>query len=290
MSSCAPWDVQCWIDQAAATIGAIAGGAAAQADADAQAAANAIANLIGQTAAAAQPIEQIGAQIAGALPGSAGTSPIVIHQSADYHSLISGAFADGWQVVRMRTIHPDISGALAAGHLTLEAVEWKDLAFLGLGNLDLAASNFEQYIAQQGSQLYAWAVMEHTDFDALGVEIKAYRLLLLHSQIQIGAGAIIAILVAAFLAVIIWQYVTTGSSPVLDELQKVWSDLISATVKPIATAGLSVWVIGIGLAGAAALAFGVAGKKLGVAAPPAPKAPSVKGEVKTKVGGFGIST
>lgn len=289
--SCAWYDVPCLIQQAAATIGSVAGGAAAAADAATQAAINDLAaNIQDALIGGGSALEQLGNTIASELTQTGGTPPLVIKQSADDHVLITQAFADGWSIVTSKTLHPDVGAALAAGHLQLDAIEWKDLAFLGLGNVDLAASQFERYIAAQGSQLYAWAVMQHVDFDEVGVEIKAYRLLLLHSQIQIGAGAIIAIVVAAFLAVVIWQYVTTGSSPVLDELSKVWHDLVTSTVNPIATAATEWYVIAAGAAGVIALAFGLAGKRLGVAPPPPPKPPSFEGEVKTKLGRFGART
>lgn len=220
-----------------------------------------------------------------------GSAPIVFRQSMTTQQLIDQAMADGWQVVKARTLIPDVGAALAGGHLVIDAIEWRDVAFLGFGNADLAASQFQTYIEQAGSHLYAWAVMQHDDFNLLGFSVRSYRLLLLHSQIQIGAGAIIAIVVAAFAALVIYQYYTQGSSPALDELTKIWHDLVSATVNPVAEAAISWWVVGALAAAGIALASGAAAKRLDVKAPPVPKPPSVgiAAEARSKAGKIGVS-
>lgn len=220
-----------------------------------------------------------------------GSAPVVFRQSKTAQELISQAMAGGWKVVKARTLIPDVGPALAGGHLTIDAIEWRDVAFLGFGNADLAASQFQTYIEQAGSHLYAWAVMQHDDFDALGFTVRSYRLLLLHSQIQIGAGVIIAIVVAAFAALVIYQYYTQGSSPALDELTKVWRDLVSATVNPVAQAAISWWVVGAVAAAGIALASGAVARRLDVKAPPAPKPPSIgiEAEARSKAGKIGVS-
>lgn len=286
-SSCAWWDIGCLLGELGAALQSLGNGIAGALNAGES-------QLLGDVQNALIHGEQdwnvISSQVTAAVTQAGGSPPVVIQQSSTVDGLISGALADGWSLAMSRTLIADVTAALDAGHLQLDAVEWKDLSFLGLGNVNLATSQFQSYIEQQGSQLYAWAVMEHDDFDAAGVQIKAYRLLLLHSQIQIGVGAIVAIMVAAFLALVVWQYVTKGESPILDELQKIWADLVSSTINPIAAAATEWYVVAIGVAGVAALAFGLAGKRLGVAPPPPPRPPSFEGEIKSKIGRFGVKT
>jgi len=192
---------------------------------------------------------------------------------------------DGWQLVRrqiVRQIPGDAQGNPIV-HLQIDGFEWVDVTAFGIGNVDEAVAKERDYIQAAGSDLYAYAVMKRVDVNLLGVEIVSYRLILCHSQVQL-VGAAIVIMAAAFAAIIFWQYITTGQAPALHDLEGLWGSAVTSVGSAVGVAGGAItnaywgWVIGLG---AAAIAFSVISKDLGVKSPPPPRGPSGRIGVKT---------
>lgn len=212
----------------------------------------------------------------------------VIRSTATPAFLLAQWPADGWHELR-REIPRQIPGDAAGNpivHLQVDAFEWVDVTFAGIGNVDDAVSRMRAYIQGAGSDLYAWALMTRTDVNFLGVRIVRYRLVLVHSQVQL-VGVAVVILAAAFAAIIFWQYVTTGQAPALHDLQTTFGAAVTSIGSAAGQVGGAVtnaywgWVIGLG---AAAIAFSVISKDLGVKSPPPPRGPSVN--VGAKAGGL----
>lgn len=215
-----------------------------------------------------------------------------IRQTATPGYLLTGWQAEGWAVVRQQVIRqiPGDQNGVPTVHLQLDAFEWLDVAAFGLGGTDDAISRLQGYIRAGGSELYSYAMLSRTDFDALGVTVKRYRLVLCHSQVQL-LGAAVVILAAAFAALIFWQYVTTGQSPALHDLQTLWGSAVTSTGQAIGSAGGEIgsaisgtYINAVLALGAVAVLYSVIAKQAGVKAPPAPRAPS--GSVGIKAGGL----
>jgi hypothetical protein len=211
-----------------------------------------------------------------------------IRQNATPEFLLTQWKADGWATVRkviVRQIPGDAQGNPTV-HLQVDGFEWVDLTFLGVGNVDDAVSRLRAYIQAAGSDLYAYHLLTRTDINVLGVKLVRYRLVLVHSQVQL-VGAAIVILAAAFAAIIFWQYVTVGHSVALTDLQNTFGSAVTSVGAAVGTAGGAItnaywgWVIGLG---AAAIGFSLISKDLGVKAPPPPRGPSVN--VGAKAGGL----
>lgn len=192
--------------------------------------------------------------------------------------------AEGWTQISskiLRAIPGDAQGN-PIPHVQFDAFEWEDISAFGIGNADSAVSQMQGYIRQAGSELWAWSMYKRTEFDALGVKAVRYRLLLSHSQVQL-VGAAIVILAVAFSAIIFWQYVTTGQSPALKDLQNLWGSAVTSVGQAggeiVSSATNTVWAWLIGLGGAA-IAFSVIAKDLGVKPPRAPA-----GSVGVRAGG-----
>lgn len=172
--------------------------------------------------------------------------------------------------------------------IQLEGYEWFDVSGLGLGGTQNgiagAVQRFRTQVQSLGSDLYATAVIKKTEFNfnVLGVQlgrVDRYRLILCHSQAQVF-GWFLVILGIALSTVILYQYLTTGQSPLLSQLASFWSTLVKSAVAPIgpAISGtlIPVFLIGGGLL----LAYAVAAKELGVAAQPT-RPPHARVGVKT---------
>lgn len=196
--------------------------------------------------------------------------------------------ADGWTVIRQAIVRqiPGDAAGVPRVHLQLDGFEWVDVAAFGIGNVDEAIAKERAYIQAAGSDLYAYAVMKRVDVNLLGVEIVSYRIVLAHSQVQL-VGAAVVIMAAAFAAIIFWQYITTGQAPALHDLQNLWGSAVTSVAQGVGTAGGAItnaywgWVVGLG---AAAIAFSVISKDLGVKSPPPPRGPS--GRIGVRTGGL----
>lgn len=188
--------------------------------------------------------------------------------------LLSQWAGQGWSVARQQTLRAIPVGSSSGRYLTdhppsLDAFEWKDITLFGIGNTDAVVSQLDQEIANRGSTLYGYTLFKKVDVDLLGIRVVSYRLLLVHTQVQLAAWAVV-ILASAFAAVIFLQYLTTGQSPAVADLQRLWAGII----RPVAegagsiinqgTQGIgTVYLLGIAAAGAIAIAFAQAGKATG---------------------------
>lgn len=211
---------------------------------------------------------------------------VAIQQTADAHWLLTQYPAAGWTVDRVVVLKPaplNADGSLSS-HVTLEAFEWTDVALVGLGNLGNAVSQLQAKIQSAGSDLYAYAVLEEPRFDALGVKVTSYRLLLLHSQVQLAAWAVV-ILAGAFAAVIFLQYLTTGQSPAVKDLQNLWGSGVTALGQAAGQVGggiASAYIWATVASGAILIVIARVAKGAGVKSPPTSRGPS--GSVSVKAG------
>lgn len=216
---------------------------------------------------------------------------IAIREAATYDQLLIQWQAQGWSQIRNSVLN-QVPVGISSGHILihtqLDAFEWTDVSAFGIGLTGDAVSQMAAYIKQAGSQLHAYALFSHVDFDLLGIKRMSYRLLLYHSQVQLGVAAL-AILAAAFAAAIFLQYIATGEPPV-QSIQQLWAGI----VKPVqdgasgvisgATGSIStVYILGIAVAGAIAIAFGQAGKATGTKISPPKGGPG--GSVGVRAGG-----
>lgn len=206
-----------------------------------------------------------------------GIVAVAIRQTVDPSTLLSGWVADGWNLTSRKIITPipgDSSGRPTIP-LQIDAFEWLDVSFFGIGNADAAVGQMRSLIQKGGSDLYAWAIFQRTDLDAFGIRIKRYRLVLCHSIVQLLEAAV-AILAIAFAAVIFYQYVTTGKSPAVQDLQGLWSGVVTSTGQAIGQAGAGVvtpYVWATFAAGGMAALIAVASKASGthIKTPSGPK-------------------
>jgi hypothetical protein len=191
----------------------------------------------------------------------------------------------GWSIVRqgvIRQVPGDVAGVPLI-RLQLDAYEWDDVNAFGIGNTDDALGKLRAYIQAGGSDLYAYTLFTRTAFNFLGIRVTSYRLVLLHSIVQLLEAAVV-IMAIAFAAIIFIQYVTTGHSPALQDLTQAWSGVINSAGQAVGSAGggLAQPLIWATLfAGVVAIAFAQAQKSAGVKAP-IPKGPSIGATVKTK--------
>jgi hypothetical protein len=212
---------------------------------------------------------------------------VAIKQQIDPSALLSGWKAEGWSVNRkgiLRQIPGDAYGNPTIP-LQIDAFEWLDVTLFGIGNVDDALSRLQGYIRAGGSDLYGYALFQRTDFDALGFKVWRYRLVLVHSIVQLLEAAV-AILAIAFAAVIFIQYLTTGRSPAVADLQGLWSGIISSTGQAVGQAGAGIvtpYVWATFAAGGMAALIAVASKASGtnIKTPSGPK-----GSVGVRGGGL----
>src|SRR5260370_207080 len=138
----------------------------------------------------------------------------------------------GWRIVKGPTVLKQVpiynDGTIAGGlHLAVEGYEWDDLQGWGIGGSDGGGSRLRQAIQQSGSGPYADALLRGDVVNFLGIRITSYRLVLLHSQVQLLGWALL-ILAATFAAIIFIQYLTTGKAAALDDLNRFFAGLFKS--------------------------------------------------------------
>jgi hypothetical protein len=184
----------------------------------------------------------------------------------------------GWGVVRRGVIRPipgDDQGRPIIP-IQLDAFEWDDVRAFGIGNTDDALARLQQYIRAGGSDLYAYALLRREVANVLGVHIWSYRLLLLHSVVQLALGAL-SILAIAFAAIFFIQYLSTGHSTALQDLREMWTAGVTSAGQAVGEAGgglATPFIWATVFAGTIAIGFALASKSAGVKArtPTAPRA------------------
>jgi hypothetical protein len=184
----------------------------------------------------------------------------------------------GWHVVKRTVVKPvpgDAQG-MPLIPIQLDAFEWIDVQAFGFGNTDDAMARLRREIQARGSDLYAYALLRREVVNVLGIHSWSYRLLILHSIVQLVEFAVL-ILAIAFAAIIFIQYLTTGHSLALDDLKGFWTGVIHEAGSAVGEAGGGIatpFIWATVFAGTIAIAFAVAGKGAGVKArtPSAPKA------------------
>lgn len=211
-------------------------------------------------------------------------APLALRQQADPHWLLTDS-ASGWNQVRLGILRPIPLAADGSidPHVQLDAVQWVDFTFAGTGNADQAISQLDHEIAARGSALYAYGIFSQDTFDALGLKVTQYRLVIVHSQVQLLGWAIV-LLAAAFAFVICIQYVTTGHSPAVDDLKGLWGSAVTSVGDAAGNVGQAIatpYLVATIASGAILLVLARVGKESGVRAP-TPKSPS--GSISAKVG------
>jgi hypothetical protein len=198
----------------------------------------------------------------------------------------------GWSVVRRSVVRqlPVDAGGQPLVRTQLDAFEWTDFNAFGIGQTDDGIQKLRAEIQRRGSDLWAYALLRRQVFNALGVRIWSYRLLILHSIVELIGWAVF-ILAAAFAAIIFIQYVTMGRAPAVQDLQNFWSGLLQSAGSAVGQAGSGlstpfIWVTVA--AGAGAIFFALAGKEAGVKT----RAPSIGATagIKSKHLSGGISS
>jgi hypothetical protein len=213
---------------------------------------------------------------------------VALKQTVSVDWVLNQWRGQGWSTIRNQVIKPvpgDQNGKPTIS-LQIDAFEWIDVSLFGIGQADDAISKLQGYIRAGGSELYAYSLFRRVDVDVLGFKIVRYRLTLLHHQVQLLEGAVF-ILAAAFAAIIFWQYITTGQSPALKDLQNMWGSAVTSVGSAAGSVGsaISSTYITAALAlGGIAIAFGVISKEAGVKTPRTPQAPS--GSLGVRAGPF----
>jgi hypothetical protein len=212
------------------------------------------------------------------------SAPITLKQAADVHWLLT-QWRGAWNVERAAVLRPiplNADGSLGP-HVQLDAFQWIDVTVFGIGNVDNAIANLDREIAVRGSSLYAYALLSQDNFNALGVRVKSYRLMLAHSQVQLLFWAV-AIIAAAFAAVIFIQYMTTGQSPAVNDLKSLWGDSITSLGSAAGAVGQGIatpYIWATLAAGAIAIAVAQIGKSGGFKArTPELRGPRVSGRIR----------
>lgn len=201
--------------------------------------------------------------------------------------LLTGWRSQGWSVVRQGVLRPapfNANGSPAIP-LQMDAFEWKDITLFGIGNADTALQQLRQYIQAGGSDLYAYALFTRTDINVLGLKVVSYRLVLLHSIVQLLEAAVV-ILAIAFAAIIFLQYITTGQAPALNDLKSLWGSAVASVGSAggqITGAISQTYIVAALAVGGIAIALGVISKQAGTKTPPAPKVPG--GSIGVRAGG-----
>jgi hypothetical protein len=195
--------------------------------------------------------------------------------------------SQGWGTVRkgiIRQIPGDAAGVPTI-QIRADAFEWEDVTLFGWGNLDDGLQQLDAAIHARGSALYAYALFKRTDVDFLGVKAIRYRLVLVHSFVELAEWAV-AIVAIAFAAIIFIQYVTTGQAPALKDLQALWGSAVTSVGQAggqVVGAATNAYITAAVAVGAIAIAFGVISKQLGTKTPPGPKVPG--GSIGVRAGG-----
>lgn len=207
---------------------------------------------------------------------------VAIKMQTDPGSLLN-SYAQGWQLLEAKTLSQCPTDANGVPIATVEAFQWVDITLFGWGNTDSAAAQLQQQIKARGSSLYAYAMFTQTNYDALGIKAVSYRLVLLHSFVELAEWAV-AIVAIAFAAIIFLQYLTTGQSPALKDLQNLWGSAVASVgtaASGVAGSVTNTYLGWVAAAGGIALAFGLIAKNIGVKAPPGPR---VGGSVGVRAG------
>jgi hypothetical protein len=220
---------------------------------------------------------------------------VAVRQSVDPSYLLQARQwqPQGWSVARQAVlaqipVNPDGSYGVS---VQVDAFEWVDVQGLGLGGTDGGVAQLRQQIQQRGSDLYAYVLLKRQvlNVNVFGVQVAqawSYRLVLIHSAVELLGWAVL-VLAIAFAAVIFLQYVTSGRSPALQDLQGLFQNLFKSAGQAVGAAagGAATPFVWLFLAaGAASIAFGLAGKQAGVKArPPAASVGVHAGPVSTRV-------
>jgi hypothetical protein len=215
---------------------------------------------------------------------------VAIRQQVDPSYLLRPAIwrAQGWQLYRAPVVLrqlPVYSNGVPAVQTTVESFEWVDAQLFGVGNADDGMNKLRQAIRQRGSDLFAYAILRREVVNALGFHVWSYRVVLVHSLVQLLEWAV-AILAIAFAAVIFIQYMTTGHAAAIDDLRGFFGGLITdaGSAGGQITGGLATPFLWASLfAGIAAIAFAQAEKKAGVT-------PAARHKPKTPTGSIGVKT
>jgi hypothetical protein len=213
---------------------------------------------------------------------------VAIRQQVDPSYLLRRPIwqSQGWSLYKGPTVVrqlPVYSNGTPAVQTQIDAFEWVDAQLFGVGNADDGVSKLRTEIQRRGSDLYAYALLRREVVNALGFHVWSYRLIILHSLVQLLEWAV-AILAIAFAAVIFIQYLTTGHAAALDDLRSFFGGLITdaGTAGGEITSGLSQPFLVFMLAGGvAAILFAQAEKGAGVKA---------KGGIKQPSGSIGLKT
>jgi hypothetical protein len=220
---------------------------------------------------------------------------VAIRQQVDPSYLLRRANwqPQGWTVIRSSVLRqlPVYSDGTPAALTQVDAFEWVDAQLFGVGNADDGLTKLKAEIQRRGSDLYAYALLRREVVNVLGFHTWAYRLVLLHSLVQLLEWAV-AILAIAFAAIIFIQYMTVGRSAALTDLQSFWGGLITDAGNAAGQVGAGIsqpfiWIMLFG--GVAAIIFAQAEKSAGVKTGHRPKAPATSigvrtGPVSTRVG------
>jgi hypothetical protein len=215
-------------------------------------------------------------------------APIALQQSADPHWLLT-AESQGWSVSRhgvLHTIPLNADGSIGP-HVQLDAFEWVDIGVFGIDFTESAVAQLADQIAARGSSLYAYALFSQDRFNALGIRVTSYRLLLAHSQVQL-LGWAVAILAAAFAAVIFIQYMTTGHSAAVDDLKNLWGSGVAAVGSAAGTVGQAIatpYIVATLAAGAIAIAVAQISKSRDLKGVRSPNVGPPRGSFSVRSGG-----
>jgi len=157
---------------------------------------------------------------------------VAIRQQIDPAALLRRANwqPQGWSLYRAPTVVQQIpldAGGAPMVATTVDSFEWVDAQLFGVGNADDGMSKLRTAIQQRGSDVYAYAILRRDVVNFLGFHVWSYRIVILHSLVQLLEWAV-AILAIAFAAVIFIQYVTTGRAPALDDLSAFFGNLFKA--------------------------------------------------------------
>ncbi len=214
---------------------------------------------------------------------------VALRQVVDPSYLLQRAIwqSQGWNrvggAVILRQIPiSDVTG-LPTVQTTVDCFEWVDAQLFGVGNADDGMSRLRTEIQRRGSDLYAYQLLRREVVNALGFHVWSYRVVILHSLVQLLEWAV-AILAIAFAAVIFIQYMTTGKAPALTDLGDFFGSLFKSAgdAGGTITSGLSTPFLVFMLAGGvAAILFAQAEKSAGVKA---------KGGLKHPSGSIGVKT
>jgi hypothetical protein len=217
---------------------------------------------------------------------------VAVQQTVDPRFLLQ--LPAGWDYAVspkvVRQVTPD-----SLTHVALDGFEWNDVQLGGsvAQRVPQAVATLRAQLQARGSDLYAYALIHHTDLSVclpiIGCVARSdkYRLIVLHSQVQLGFWALAGLAILLIGVLIVYQYLTMGQSPALGDLQRFWTGIFNAAGdaagKPVQAATNSIiWLAGA--AGVAAIAFALAAREAGV---PSARAPVPKGKFGVDAGPFG---